>query len=128
MKLLLHYHGTTYGGNPLGGAAICAVFEQYEKLGVLDNVKEVSKYLYEKLDELKAKHSEIVDHRGTGFIQGLEFSNPVGDIINRALANGLVLINAGTNVIRIMPPLVIKKEHVDEMISILDKAISEKKA
>jgi len=117
-------HGTTYGGNPLGGAAICAVFEQYEKLGVLDNVKEVSKYLYEKLDELTAKHSQIIDHRGVGFIQGLEFNCPVGDIINKALADGLVLINAGTNVIRIMPPLVIKKEHVNEMITILDKVLS----
>ena len=117
-------HGTTYGGNPLGGAAICAVFEQYEKLGVLDNVKEVSKYLYKKLDELTAKHSQIIDHRGVGFIQGLEFNCPVGDIINKALADGLVLINAGTNVIRIMPPLVIKKEHVDEMITKLDKVLS----
>ena len=116
-------HGTTYGGNPLGGAAISKVFDLYEELGILDNVKEVSEYLYEKLDELAAKHSDIVDHRGVGFIQGIEFNKPVGDIINAALEKGLVLINAGTNVIRIMPPLIIGKEHVDEMISILEQCL-----
>lgn len=116
-------HGTTYGGNPLGGAAISKTIDLFEELKVLDNVKEVSAYLYEKLDELKARHSEIVDHRGVGFMQGLEFDKAVGDIINKALDKGLVLINAGTNVIRIMPPLVIGKQHVDEMIEILESCL-----
>ena len=116
-------HGTTYGGNPLGGAAISKTIDLFEELKVLDNVKEVSAYLYEKLDELKARHSEIIDHRGVGFMQGLEFNKTVGDIINKALDKGLVLINAGTNVIRIMPPLVIGKDHVDEMIQILESCL-----
>jgi len=116
-------HGTTYGGNPLAAAAVVEVFNQFEKLGVLDNVKEVSTYLYEKLEEFAAKHDEVVEHRGVGFIQGIEFNKPVGDIINRALEKGLVLINAGTNVIRIMPPLIIEKKHVDEMISILEASV-----
>ena len=117
-------HGTTYGGNPLAGAAICKVFELFEKLNVLDNVKEVSKYLYERLEEVKASCPDIVDHRGKGFMQGLEFNKPVADIICKALDNGLVLINAGTNIIRIMPPLIITKDNVDEMIEILKKSLS----
>ena len=117
-------HGTTYGGNPLAGAAICKVFELFEKLDVLNNVKEVSKYLYERLEEVKASCPDIVDHRGKGFMQGLEFNKPVADIICKALDNGLVLINAGTNIIRIMPPLIITKDNVDEMIEILKKSLS----
>lgn len=117
-------HGTTYGGNPLAGAAICKVFELFEKLDVLNNVKDVSKYLYERLEEVKASCPDIVDHRGKGFMQGLEFNKPVADIICKALDNGLVLINAGTNIIRIMPPLIITKDNVDEMIEILKKSLS----
>lgn len=117
-------HGTTYGGNPLAGAAICKVFELFEKLDVLNNVKEVSNYLYERLEEVKASCPDIVDHRGKGFMQGLEFNKPVADIICKALDNGLVLINAGTNIIRIMPPLIITKDNVDEMIEILKKSLA----
>ena len=116
-------HGTTYGGNPLAGAAICKVFELFEKLDVLNNVKEVSNYLYDRLEEVKASCPDIVDHRGKGFMQGLEFNKPVADIISKALDNGLVLINAGTNIIRIMPPLIITKDNVDEMIEILKKSL-----
>ncbi len=117
-------HGTTYGGNPLAGAAICKVFELFEKLDVLNNVKEVSNYLYERLEEVKASCPDIVDHRGKGFMQGLEFNKPVADIITKALDNGLVLINAGTNIIRIMPPLIITKDDVDEMVDILKKSLA----
>ena len=116
-------HGTTYGGNPLGGAAICEVLRQFESRKVLDNVKEVGAYLYEKLEEVKNNHPQIIDHRGKGLMQGLEFTDAVAPIINNALENGLVLINAGTNIIRFLPPLVISKEDVDNMIGILEKAI-----
>ena len=117
-------HGTTYGGNPLGGAAISKVMDLFEELNVLDNVKEVSAYLYEKLDELKSRHPQIIDHRGVGFMQGLEFDCAVGEIITTALEDGLVLINAGTNVVRIMPPLIISKKDVDDMLVILENAIN----
>ncbi len=117
-------HGTTYGGNPLAGAAVCKVLEVFETQNVLSNVVNVSVYLEEQLDGLKADYKEIIDRRGRGLMQGLEFNHPVGDIIKRALEEGLVLINAGTNVIRFLPPLVITKEHVDEMIMILRKCIT----
>lgn len=116
-------HGSTYGGNPLGGAAISKTLDLFEELKVLDNVNTVTPYLEEKLDAVKAAHPEIIDRRGKGFMQGLEFNKPVADIIAKALTKGLVLINAGTNIIRIMPPLVIGKEHVDEMISILEECL-----
>ena len=112
-------HGTTYGGNPLACAAICKVFELFEKQNVLENVREVSAYLEEKLDEVAAGCEDIETRRGSGLMQGLVFKKPVGDIITKALDRGLILINAGTNIIRFVPPLVINKNHVDEMITIL---------
>ncbi len=118
-------HGTTYGGNPLGGAAISKVFDLFDELKVLDNVNSVGDYLYGKLDEFAANHAEITEHRGVGLMQGLELNKPVADIIKTALGKGLVLINAGANIIRIMPPLVIGKEHVDEMLAILEECFKE---
>ena len=116
-------HGTTYGGNPLGGAAIVEVFRQYEERKINDHVKEVGRYLYEKLEEVANAHDDIKDHRGVGLLQGLEFDHPVADIINKALDKGLVLINAGTNIIRFIPPLVIEKSDVDEMIDKLNSCL-----
>ena len=112
-------HGTTYGGNPLAAAATVAVLKQYEELNIIENVNTVGGYLYEKLDELVSKYDIIKAHRGLGLLQGLEFECPVGDIIKKCMDNGLVLINAGTNIIRFVPPLVITKEHVDMMLDIL---------
>ena len=118
-------HGTTYGGNPLACAATNAVFDQYEKLHVLDNVNKVAPYLEKKLKELMSRHTCIKEHRGVGLMQGLLFEQPVGPIINRALDKGLLLINAGANIIRFVPPLVITEADVDQMISILDTCIEE---
>ncbi len=117
-------HGTTYGGNPLGGAAICATFRQYEELGLLDHVKEVGAYLEKTLEDIRGEHPDrIVDNRGLGLMRGLEFKEPVAPIIDKALAQGLVLINAGANIIRFLPPLVIEKSDVDEMADILRRCI-----
>ena len=112
-------HGTTYGGNPLACAAVSKVLDLFEKGHIIDNVREVGAYLEEKLGELVDNYDFIETHRGLGLMQGLVFSIPVGDIINRALEKGLILINAGTNIIRFVPPLVITKENVDEMLAIL---------
>ena len=116
-------HGTTYGGNPLACAAVEKVLDLFEQDHIIENVRETAPYLEKCLDELKKKHSCITERRGAGLMQGLVFDCPVGDIINRALAKGLILINAGANIIRFVPPLVITKENVDEMISILDSCI-----
>lgn len=74
-------------------------------------------------DEIAAKYDVVKDHRGIGMMQGLEFTVPVGDIIKKCMDEGLILINAGTNIIRFVPPLVITKDNVDEMICILDKCL-----
>lgn len=116
-------HGTTYGGNPLAAAATVAVLKQYEELNVLENVNAVGQYLFDRLEELKNDYDIIKDHRGLGLLQGLEFTVPVGDIIKKAMDEGLILINAGTNIIRFVPPLVITTEHVDMMIDILRRCI-----
>lgn len=120
-------HGTTYGGNPLACAAVSKVLDLFEKGHIIDNVREVGAYLEEKLGELVDNYDFIETHRGLGLMQGLVFSIPAGDIINRALEKGLILINAGTNIIRFVPPLVITKENVDEMLAILTECLDEKK-
>lgn len=118
-------HGTTYGGNPLAAVAASKVFDLYDELQILDNVKEVAPYLEAKLEELVAKFDCIETRRGVGFMQGLVLKKPVGPIIAKAMEKGLILINAGTNIIRFVPALVITKANVDEMIAILETCIEE---
>jgi len=116
-------HGTTYGGNPLATAAASKVFDLFKEKDILKNVKETGDYLYEKLELLYNEKEDIVGHRGLGFLQGLEFDHPVSEIINKALEKGLVLINAGTNIIRFVPPLIVSKKDVDDMIDILKSCL-----
>ena len=118
-------HGTTYGGNPLAAAAINVVLELFEENHIIDNVNSVAAYLEQKLDELVAKYEFIKTRRGVGLMQGLVFDKPVGPVISKALEKGLILINAGTDIIRFVPPLVITKENVDEMIAILDSCMQD---
>ncbi|MHB8128159.1 MAG: aspartate aminotransferase family protein [Mobilitalea sp.] len=118
-------HGTTYGGNPFVTAAVNKVFDLFESDKILDHVKEITPYLAQKLDELVNKYDFLVERRGMGLMQGLEFNIPVKDIIPKVMNKGLILIAAGTNVIRFVPPLIIQKEHVDEMIAIFDQCLSE---
>lgn len=118
-------HGTTYGGNPLACAAINVVLDLFEENHIIDNVKETGDYLAQKLDELAARYDSIETRRGIGLMQGLVFREPVGGIIQAALDKGLILINAGPNIIRFVPPLVIGREHVDEMIAILESCLEQ---
>ena len=118
-------HGTTYGGNPLACAAICKVIELFEKQSVLDNVREVGSYLESRLDEVAEEFDCVETRRGVGLMQGLVMDRPVGDIITNAMDRGLVLINAGTNIIRFVPPLVIDRQNVDDMIAILRESMCE---
>ena len=116
-------HGTTYGGNPLACAAVEKVLDLFEEDHIIEHVREVAPYLEQRLNELADKYDCIKERRGMGLMQGLVFDHPVGDIINRALEKGLILINAGADIIRFVPPLVITRENVDEMIAILDTCI-----
>ncbi len=116
-------HGTTYGGNPLAAAAVNKVLDLFEENHIIENVNTVAPYLEEKLDALAEKYDFIEGRRGTGLMQGLVCKGPVGDMINKAMENGLILISAGANIIRLVPPLVITKENVDEMTAILETCL-----
>lgn len=117
-------HGTTYGGNPLVGAAMTKVFEIFESDHILENVKEMSVYLEEKLNQMVEKYDFVKERRGKGLMQGLELTISVANIILKALDNGLIILSAGPNIIRFLPPLVITKSNIDEMIQKLERALA----
>ena len=117
-------HGTTYGGNPFVGAAVSTVLDIFEELNLPAHVKEISAYLEEKLDALVDKYDCLTQRRGVGLIQGVVTTKPVGEITSKALEEGLLIISAGSDVLRFVPPLVIEKEHVDEMIEKLDHTLA----
>ena len=117
-------HGTTYGGNPFVCAAVSKVFDIYENYKIIEHVQEMTPYLEQKLDEIVAKHECAATRRGMGFMQGIVIQGrPVGEVVKAALAKGLLVISAGSDVLRIVPPLVITKEHIDKMAAILDECM-----
>lgn len=118
-------HGTTYGGNPLACAAVAKVLDLFEEDHIIEHVRKVAPYFEERLQELVDKYDCITERRGVGFMQGLVFTQPVGGIINRAMEKGLLVINAGPNIIRFVPSLIITEENIDDMIAILDSCIAE---
>ena len=117
-------HGTTYGGNPLCCAAVSKTIEIFEKEHMLDHVNEIASYLTQKLQEIVDTCDAAVKVKGRGLIQGLQITKPLGEVTAKALEEGLLIIGAGTDVIRMIPPLVIGKEQVDEMVEILKKALA----
>lgn len=114
-------HGTTYGGNPLATAAVSEVFDLFDKLDLVGHVKATAPYLEKRLDELVAKYDFLTARRGEGFMQGLVVTGrPVGEIVKKALENGLVILSAGSDVLRLVPPLIITEEDIDEMVRRLE--------
>lgn len=120
-------HGTTYGGNPFVGAAVSKVLDIFKEQKITVHVQEISVYLEEQLEQLKKDVPMIGARRGLGLMQGLELKPdvPAGEISRKSLEQGLLLITAGNNVLRFVPPLVIEKEHIDEMAGILRKIFLE---
>lgn len=118
-------HGTTYGGNPLACAAVSKTLDLFKENNIMEHVACVGKYLEEELDKLVDTFACIRERRGMGLMQGLEFDTAVSPIIAKAMEKGLILISAGANVIRFLPPLIIEKEDVDTMTAILKEAIKE---
>ena len=117
-------HGTTYGGNPFACAAVSKVFDIFEKDDIIGHVREVAGYLEEKLDGLAEKYDFIRGRRGKGLMQGLVIGGrSVGEIVLKSLDKGLLVITAGSGVLRLVPPLVIEREHVDEMLEKLCAAL-----
>ncbi len=120
-------HGTTYGGNPLATKAVEKVLELFSANHIIEHVREISPYFEEKLNGLVSKYDCIEKRKGCGLMQGLLFDHPVNGIINSALEKGLLLINAGSNIIRFLPSLIITTDDIDQMIDILDECISDEK-
>jgi acetylornithine and succinylornithine aminotransferases len=116
-------HGTTFGGNPLAAAAVSVTLDIFAKNNIVQHVAETGAYLGERLEEI-VKAKEIArETRGLGLMRGLELTEAAGPYVMKALEKGLILMSAGTNVIRFVPPLVIEKKHVDEMTAVLDKIL-----
>ncbi|MBQ8559892.1 MAG: aspartate aminotransferase family protein [Tyzzerella sp.] len=118
-------HGTTYGGNPLVCAAVKTVLEIFEEENIIEHVQKVSTYLEEKLGALVDKNEFIDARRGKGLMQGLVLNKPVGEVVQKAMKHGLIVISAGGNVLRLVPPLTITEAHVDEFVEKLEKALTE---
>lgn len=118
-------HGTTYGGNPLATRAADAVFDIFEEEKIVEHVQEITPYFEQKLEELVEKYDVVKERRGMGFMQGLVLDIPVNDVILKAQENGLIVISASGNVLRLVPPLVISKEDIDLMIEKLCKSFDE---
>ena len=116
-------HGTTYGGNPLACMAVKKVVEIFEKDKIVEHVRKIAPYLTKRLDELVEEMDCVTERRGKGLIQGIVVTKPAGEVINRAIEEGLLIISAKGNVLRFVPPLIIEKEHIDEMIEKLKHAL-----
>lgn len=116
-------HGSTYGGNPLACAAVSKVLDLFDELKLVDHVKELTPYFENKLNQLVEQKTTVKVRRGKGFMQGLELIIPASPIVEKAILNGLILITAGTNVVRLVPPLIIEKEDIDNMIEILSEIL-----
>lgn len=118
-------HGATYGGNPLACMAVKTVIDIFEEEKIVEHVNEVSEYLTERLEELVQHVDGVLERKGTGLMQGIVLKKPAAQVNNRAIEEGLLVIQAQGNVLRLVPPLIIEKEHVDEMIPKLTKALTE---
>ncbi len=120
-------HGSTYGGNPFVCAAVKTVFEIIEREDMLKHVQEISKYLTEKLDELIREFDIVESRRGLGLMQGLVLKDDARPYVKELLTEGVIVVTAGTNVIRMLPPFVITEEHVDEFIGKLKNILKKSK-
>ena len=117
-------HGSTYGGNPLACMAVKTVLDIFEKEKIVEHVNQIAPYLTKCLEELAQKLDCVTEHRGKGLIQGLVVTRPFAEVNKNAIEEGLLIISAEGNVIRLVPPLIIEKRHVDEMIEKLERALT----
>lgn len=116
-------HGTTFGGNPLACAAVAETLNIFEKENITTHVEQMGDYLAQCLQKLVEEKEIAVESRGMGLMRGLELSEPAGPYITKALEKGVIFMSAGVNVIRFIPPLVIGKEDIDEMIAVLEEIL-----
>ncbi|MBT2733975.1 acetylornithine transaminase [Bacillus sp. ISL-7] len=113
-------HGSTFGGNPLATVAGLATVTHITESNLLNNANEISGYLDKKLQELKEKYSFIKDIRGLGLLKGMVVETNALGIVQKAIENHLLILTAGPNVVRILPPLTVTKEEINEFIKALE--------
>src|SRR3990170_6324301 len=118
-------HSTTFGGSPLVCAAGCAAIDVLVKEKLSERAAILGKYFKAKLEELQAKHKIVKEVRGLGLMLGVELRYDVLNIILNAMDKGVLILDAGRNVLRFLPPLVIEKEQIDKTISVLETVIKE---
>ncbi len=114
-------HGTTYGGNPLVCAAVAASLSMLKERKIPEHVTEMTPYFYEMLERFVEKYDFVLARRGMGFMSGLQITLPLGEVLNKALEEGLIVLSAGSDVLRLLPPLVYTKENFDELEEKLTK-------
>jgi len=115
-------HGTTFGGNPLAMSVGNAVLDTIFKKGFLKNVQKISKYFHKELKKLKQEHPRVIKEiRGMGLLVGLKISKDQTKFIKKLLDNKLLTVKAAENVVRLLPPLTVKKKNIDEAVAILNK-------
>lgn len=117
-------HGNTFGGNPLACSVALTILNEILNENLLDNVNIMATYLTNKLEDLKNKYPIIKDIRGKGLLIGMEIATSTKDFQTSCFENGLLLVPAGNNTIRFLPPLNINKDEIDEMLVILEKSLS----
>ena len=117
-------HGSTFGGNPLACAAADVVLDTIGDDSFLKNVREMGAYMKMRLNGLKAKYPSLIKEvRGMGLILGMEINKPGRDIVNACLEKGSIINCTAGNVLRFVPPLIVTKEHIDEVVDILDSVL-----
>jgi acetylornithine/N-succinyldiaminopimelate aminotransferase len=115
-------HGSTFGGNPLAMSVGNAVLDQILKKGFLSNVKKLSKYFHSELNKLRKEFPKIIKEvRGVGLLIGLQLHNDQTKFIQKLMDNKLLTIRAAENVVRILPPLNVKKEEINIAINVIKK-------
>ena len=121
-------HGSTFGGNPLAMSVGNAVLDQILKKGFLKNVQKISKYFHSELKKIQNEYPKIIkDVRGVGLLIGLQLFHNQSKFIQKLMENKLLTIRAGENVIRLLPPLTVKKKEIDLAINIIRKVCKDYK-
>jgi len=117
-------HGSTFGGNPLACSVGLAILEELLENGVLENVRRMGNYLQNKLMDLKEKHDSIAGINGMGLLVGLKLSVDTKEFINQCIGKGLLLVGAGADVVRLLPPLNVEPEYLDRAVEIIGSVLA----
>ncbi len=117
-------HASTFGGNPLVCSASLAAFKAIEKEGLLDNARNMGKYMFDQLNELKKRHSMIKEVRGMGLMIGVELNREGARVVEKCLKRKLLINCTQGNVLRFMPPITVTKKNIDKAMKILNEVLT----